>query len=275
MENKNQKIIVLGDSFAEINPNIDYLWQNILSKKLELDLVNIAQNGASSEWMMLKIAEYIEHNLEPDDLLILILPYWERVCIWPDHPDLNSIFPIESVKKDWVESIDDLPEILSEKLKHYSVEERRAFQYYFHYLKNEDLILTRTLALLNWFNNLSCKLKNKPLIFDSHKFVENFHANLHHCSVANGSLFEICENEFQSKELFEEYTNKGPFNDFRIGHMSPCNHEVLANKILDYFSNNDIPDLTSGFHEKIVKKEDVPVNKFENKSLFKKIRNLF
>lgn len=264
----NQKIIILGDSFAELRPDKDYLWQYLLANTFAKDLVNIAKNGASSEWMMLKIAEYLEPNLESSDFLVVIVPFWERVCIWPDHPDLNALFPLESADKDWVTNLDNLPLFISEKLKCYSLEERQAFQQYFQYLKNDELLMTKTAAMLNWINNISYKLNTKPLIIDSHRFVENYSINLSNCSVANGSLFPICEKEFISAKVFEQYTNSGPFNDFRTGHLSECNHKILAEKISTYFLHNEIPDLTMGFHEKIIDGSDT-----EKKSLLQKITN--
>lgn len=264
-----QKIIILGDSFAEIRPDLDYLWQHQLTKIFKTDLINIAHNGASSEWMMLKIAEYLEPNLEPDDLLVVIVPFWERVCFWPEHPDLNALFPLESIHSDWATEPNELPPLISKKLSYYTLEQRLAFEAYFKHLKNNDLILIKTAAMLNWINNISSRLNTKPLIMDSHKFVENYPINLNKCTVAKGSLFPICEKEFSSKKVFKEYTNSGPFNDFRTGHFSECNHNVLADKISNYFVKNETPDLTTGFYEKIIDGDIV-----KGKSFLQKIVNL-
>lgn len=248
----DKKIIVLGDSFAEIKPELNYLWQYQISKKLKRDLVNIAHNGASSEWMMLKISEYLEPNLNKDDLLIVIVPFWERVCFWPDNPDFNANFPLESMNKNWPESTDNIPDFIARRLNQYSYDEKLAFQSYFRYLKDDRLVLIKTEAMINWVNNIAQKLKKKPLILDSHRFIENYSINLNNCTVAKGSLFPICEKEFLSKKQFNEYTDNGPFHDFRTGHFSECNHTVLADKIADYFLNEEIPDLNKDFYEKII-----------------------
>lgn len=263
------KIIVLGDSFAELRPDQDYLWQKQLTKKFKKDLVNIAHNGASSEWMMLKISEYLEANLEQDDFLIVIVPFWERVCIWPEHPDFNANFPLEATHSDWTNCVDELPPFISERMKTHSLEERKAFESYFKYLKNDQLVLTKTAAMLNWVNNISYNLDKKPLILDSHRFIEHYPVNLNNCTVAKGNLFSICAKEFESEKAFKEYTNSGPFNDFRTGHFSECNHSVMTDKIYDYFTNGITPDLSKDFFEKIIQKETV-----KTKGLLQKVLDL-
>jgi hypothetical protein len=161
------------------------------------------------------------------------------------------------MNKNWIESTENIPEFIAQRLSQYSYHERCAFRDYFRYLKNDSLTLIKTEAMLNWINNISYKLVIKPLIIDSHNFIKNYSINLNNCSVAKGSLFPICEKEFYSSKLFEEYTNSGPFHDFRIGHFSECNHSVLASKISDYFLNNQIPNITSGFYERFIKESDL------------------
>lgn len=253
---ESKKIVILGDSFAEIDVNLKYLWQNIIREKLQRDIVNVAANGASSEWMMFKLFKYIQPNLQYHDFFIVIIPYFDRVCIWPEYPDLNSIFPIQTVNKHWLNNLETLPPILFNKLKDFSLKELTAFQYYFHYLHNTEFSIIKTLAFLNWINNISHTLEYKPLIIDSHNFIKNYTINLNNCTVAKGNLFSICENEYESKDLFYKLTNHGPFSDFRIGHMSECNHKIFATKILNYFNENIIPDLTTDFYTGFINEQD-------------------
>jgi len=262
-------LVVLGDSFAEIRPNIDYVWQLQLSQKLKLDLVNIAHNGASSEWLMLKISQYLEGNLTRSDRLVVIIPFWERICIWPDRPDLTNNYPLESLDKDWVKNTDKLPDFIKKKLDGLSLKEKTAFDYYFKHLKNDELTILKSSALLNWINNIGSNLDNPPIIIDSHCFVEHSNCNLENCVVAKGSLFPVCENEFASKDVFFEYTNTGPFNDFRAGHFSECNHTILAEKIYNTMINDCDLDITQGFYEGFV---DLPGT--QTKSWLQKVRDV-
>lgn len=235
------RVWILGDSFAETVPEKDYLWTIQLGQLMKKDVSVISANGAAGEWLMFKWNQLVVDDIKFDDFLVIIVPFWDRVCIWPEKPQLSKpltlIDPRNSNDPLWSDI---------------SYEERKAFRDYFLYLENQNLIELRTKSWLNWVNNSAEKLEIKPLIInvDNKKLVDDF--SLRHCAVANGFLETVCENEFTSIEIWRRLTEKALFCDFRIGHISESNHKILAEKIFRYFSHGVIPDLTSGFEANFI-----------------------
>jgi hypothetical protein len=241
MELLNQKIFILGDSFAEIDQEYDYLWQLKLAEDLKRDLVNVAANGASSGWLLLKLME-IDKHINPDDLLVLIIPYWERVCIWPQSPDLTSLISVDQIYSN---------KRITKKWEKYSKNEIDAFVKYFLYLKNDEIISSLQYALQNWVNSIGSRLIKKPLLIYGHQQnIEKIYLN--NCNYAQGELITASISEFQSLEIWDKICSAAPFVDPRICHFSKQNHLVLKNKILDYFSKDIIPDLQVGFESAII-----------------------
>lgn len=72
----------------------------------------------------------------------------------------------------------------------------------------------------------------------------------------DGILNDICNNEFSSQEVLEEYYLKT--TDNRWNHMSEVNHKILANKVSDFFlDKNHQIDLTQGFEKNIITKDNI------------------
>jgi hypothetical protein len=75
------RLIVLGDSFAEMSLNNEYdydPWQLIVSKHFKKELVNVAANGASCEWLTFQWSKFSQ-QLSRDDIVIVLIPFWYRV----------------------------------------------------------------------------------------------------------------------------------------------------------------------------------------------------
>lgn len=54
----------------------------------------------------------------------------------------------------------------------------------------------------------------------------------------------VCNNELlNTKKFFDSHKGQDP----RLNHMSPENHKILGDKIIDYFKNNTVIDLTKDF----------------------------
>jgi hypothetical protein len=69
----------------------------------------------------------------------------------------------------------------------------------------------------------------------------------------NGTLISICDDEFDNdvKPMMRSYDqNSG--KDPRLNHMSGPNHEILGNKIVEFFKNGTVIDLTSDFKKNIL-----------------------
>jgi hypothetical protein len=245
LKNDNKKLIVLGDSFAYFDHDCDYLWQRSVAFQLKRDLINVAANGASANWLISKLMQ-IENDISPDDLIILVVPYWERVCIWPNSPDLTSLISFDQIGKN---------ERADQKWKSYSTREKAAFESYFLYLKNNDFVISQYAALLHWINSIGSRLRENPLIifgFES-KYSTLY---LNNCNIAQGCLFEVGINEFKSIKTWDKLIENAPFTDPRIGHLSKVNHEILAEKLKKYYLQGIIPDLSSGFQKFFIEDSD-------------------
>lgn len=239
----NKKLIILGDSFGFVDPKINYLWQLSVASELKRDLVSIAENGASCNWLLSKLL-YAESEINKNDLIVLIVPYWERMCIWPQSPDLTSLACLDSLGKH---------ELSDAKWKPYTKKERQAFESYFLYLKNDNFILSLYAALMHWINSIGSRLEQKPLILFGFK-PEYSTVHLNNCDVAPGFLFDVCINEFKSIDTWHQIIENTPFVDSRIGHLSECNHKILAEKLIEYYTNGTVPDLTTGFQQFFIEK---------------------
>lgn len=239
----NKKLIILGDSFGFVDPTYDYLWQLSVASNLKRDLVSIAANGAASNWLLSKLL-YAEAGINEDDLLVLVVPYWERLCIWPQSPDLTSLACLDSLGKH---------ELSDAKWKPYTKKEQQAFESYFLYLKNDEFTRSLYAALMHWVNSIGSRLKQKPLILFGFKS-EYSTIQLNNCDIASGCLFDVCINEFKSIDTWYNIIENTPFVDPRINHLSECNHKVLAEKLIEYYTTGTVPNLTQGFHQFFIEK---------------------
>jgi hypothetical protein len=239
----NKKLIILGDSFGFVDLKCEYLWQLSVASELKRDLVSIAANGAACNWLISKLL-YAESGINDDDLVVLIVPYWERICIWPQSPDLTSLACLDSLGKH---------ELSNAKWKPHTKTEQQAFESYFLHLKNDNFILSLYAALMHWINSIGSRLKQKPLIlfgFES----EYSTVHLNNCDIATGSLFDVCIKEFKSIDTWYDIIENTPFVDLRICHLSECNHRILAQKLIEYYTSGTVPDLTQGFQQFFIEK---------------------
>jgi hypothetical protein len=71
-----------------------------------------------------------------------------------------------------------------------------------------------------------------------------------------GTLSQACFEEFDNETTLNEYYKKT--TDSRWNHFSEVNHKVLANKVIDYFTDVDHNiDLTVGFEKNIYTKDNI------------------
>ena len=239
----NKKLIILGDSFGFVDLKHEYLWQLSVASNLKRDLVSIAANGAACNWLLSKLL-YAESGINDDDLLVLIVPYWERLCIWPQSPDLTSLACLDSLGKH---------ELSDAKWKPYTKKEQQAFESYFLYLKNDEFTRSLYAALMHWVNSIGSRLKQKPLILFGFE-PEYSTTYLNNCDVASGFLFDVAIKEFKSIDTWNRIIENTPFVDPRINHLSECNHKVLAEKLIEYYTTGTVPNLTQGFHQFFIEK---------------------
>lgn len=239
------KLFVFGDSFAGLSEEqYNWSWQIDLAKRLKLDLYNISHNGASAEWLTLKIIEFYD-KIEKDDIVIALLPFWNRVCIWPEDPDFTHVYQYREDDERWMKKTDS---------------EIQAYKDYFYFLYNKDLTMAKMYSYCAWIDKLSYRLTNKPLIMFTREFQEFKNLPIENCVQAKGNLFAKSILEFENEKIWNDLTKDGGFTDFRLSHLSKPNHKILADKIYNYYSNNDVVDLNKGFNTGFLNQENFEEN---------------
>ena len=237
-------IWIFGDSFAELNADYDNEWQIQLSKHFKSTLYNVAHNGASSEWITLQLSKYW-NDISKEDIVIVLVPYWDRQCIFIDDPDFNHLVTIsKDAKKD-------------DRWKKYTKEQQEAFTQYFMYLHNESIVRTKTTTLYSWINNLKTDIK--PLVLETrNQEISNPFENIY--ATSHGYLMDVSIAEWANPDDWYSMTNKALYDDPRMSHMHQKNHNVLAEKIIKHFEQNESIDLTNGFHSNFLNKDCIDIH---------------
>jgi hypothetical protein len=70
-----------------------------------------------------------------------------------------------------------------------------------------------------------------------------------------GTLTDVCFGEFDNEKTLNSFYLKT--NDCRWNHLTEVNHNILAEKICNFFIKGEIVDLTSGFEKKIYTKNNI------------------
>jgi len=127
-----------------------------------------------------------------------------------------------------------------------SSQEREAFKNYFLHLMSDELTELKMFNLLNYVNNYAYYLDNKPLVINTREQIYP-ETILYNCDVALGDLMKVSTSEFESKTIWDQMTKHGLFKDPRCSHLTKENHQILANKIIEYILQGNLPDLRTGF----------------------------
>ena len=226
------KLFVFGDSFAGLSDNPpEWAWQVDLARRLKLDLYNISHNGASAEWLTLKIIEFYD-KIEEGDIVIALLPFWNRVCIWPEDPDFTHVYQYREDDPRWQKKTN---------------KEIQAYKDYFYFLYNKELTMAKMYSYCAWIDKLSHRLKHKPLLIYTREFNKFKNLPIENCAEATGNLFAKSVLEFENEKIWDELTKDGGFRDPRLSHLCKPNHATLADKIYNYYSKNEVVNLNKDF----------------------------
>lgn len=71
----------------------------------------------------------------------------------------------------------------------------------------------------------------------------------------NGNLFDLSNSEFDNIETRDKFYKMAP--DLRWNHLTEVNHKILADKVFDFFTENKMVDLTTGFQKNIYTKNNI------------------
>lgn len=228
-----KKLWVFGDSFTvHSEKNQEISWTYKLAKKLGVkEYRNHSQFGASNEY----ITAYLEASLkdiDKDDYIIILVTFKSRIWFFYDHPELSNLNA----------ATDDLIK------KAYGKNTVKAVEYYQKYLESERVQSLR----LNWYYGYLQHLESfYPNLMIIPAFDNGFHLDNNYETI--GSLFTIGENEYESLDVKSKvFIKRWNRFDMRSGHMCPDNHDILAEKIYNTYTNKIPLDLNNGFIKNII-----------------------
>lgn len=239
---------IFGDSFSELQApgQLGWEWQLQIANELRCDLYNVAHNGTSSEWITLQLSRHW-NSISKEDIVIVLIPNWDRQCIFSDSPDFTHLTTIENCNND---------QRTKQRWNKYSLDQRDAFAKYFMYLHDEELVKLKTSSLYSWINNL--KVDKVPLVLETrNQSVKNDFYN--HYVTATGNLMGVSEAEWKDINIWNTITSRALYHDPRISHLTKRNHSVLANKILEYIKHDVPVDLRTGFHTEIIDEGNIDI----------------
>lgn len=233
------KLWVFGDSYGvhiaqDPNSITPWFWAYELAKKLKCEKYeNHCQMGVSNEYIHYMIKEH-EDQIEKDDYVIVITTSILRKWFFEDRPFISNFY------------INNFNENVSR-------EEFESVRRYVVHLNNPNLNNIYFENFLGWLHFKSITKNWNMIIIPGFEFEE---FPISHKYTVNGSLIDVCSNEFYSEEdtkWFYDVYSKG--RDARAGHLIKDNHKILCNKVYNTFINNDILDLKNGFFKKVIKKD--------------------
>lgn len=204
-------------------------WIEEVAKGLPVTDLKVFSNfGISNEWIFKNAMEQ-SNNFSPDDYVIIQLTNSNRHWFFPDDPTSSNI----------AQSVSD---------SNHSKEKRKAIEGYLKYLQNDQMDYLIYSSIIYSFMYVKLALPGIKMLF------------LPGWGTAPGSIGNltnnVCDAEFDcfnTQELFYSKTGYDP----RLNHMTINNHYVLANKVVESFTNQTPIDLTTGFEANIYTKDNV------------------
>ena len=237
----NKKIWVFGDSYGvhlASNPkNITpWFWAYSLGKQLGCtDYKNFSQWAVGNDYIHHCI-DLHSKEISSEDYVIVISSSVNREWLIEDQPTLSNYY--------------------ANDLRQYTTKDR--YNSIVMYINN--LQFPRKLELN--FKKMLESIHYKALKYNWNLIVipgfEHDGFPVSEKYLVKGSLFDVCYNEFKTIEDREWfYNNFSNHIDKRAGHLIKNNHKILEDKLYNTFTNNTELDLTTGFEEKIISKNNL------------------
>lgn len=221
----DRSLWIFGDSFAsapEETGHADKAWTKQVAEALGCDTYrNYAMPGVSNDYIFHHLSESINKMAE-GDYCIIQTTQKHRQWFFND-PTLANY------------SIGDLGDYITK-------DQAKAIEYYITHLQSDSLDHTRFIQFSLALERIASLVKHVrflilPGFWGAHG--------------VTGTMITVCDNEFISVEGIADYYNSGDRNgkDPRCNHMSPVNHKVMADKVVDFFTTGKFIDLTTGFEQ--------------------------
>jgi hypothetical protein len=222
------KFWVFGDSFSTqdlpptpSNPSgkMDHLsWLGHVCKGLQIQEANIhADYGVSNDWIFHEFTTNI-NNMEEGDYVI----------IQPTQKHRQWFFEDPCISNYWIKDLEH----------HVSKEESTAVEMYVTHLQNDKLDDLRYVQFCLALERLGQLAQHLRILVLPGFFGVNG---------VIGTLVSISDAEFDKTTTAQKYYDANDGKDPRLNHMSAVNHEILGNKIVEFFNTGASIDLTKDF----------------------------
>lgn len=237
------KLWVFGDSYSiaisyldsadAVKAHIDKTiyttnWIEEVANRLPITELEVFSNfGISNEWIFKNVMEQ-SNNFGPDDYVIVQLTNSDRHWFFTEEPAASNL--AQCTNSLW------------------SREKKKAIEGYLKYLHNDQLNSLIYSSIIYSFMYVKQVLPSIKMLFlpgwgTAPGVIGNLTSN-------------VCDAEFDNvntQKLFYSKTGYDP----RLNHMTIGNHYVLANKVIESFTNQTPIDLTTGFETNIYTKENI------------------
>jgi hypothetical protein len=214
----------------------DWFWTYDVANQLNcLRYGNLCQMGVSNSYIQHTIQEHSD-QIKSEDYVIIVSTSSTRRWLIEDKPYISNFYAGK------IEQLVD-----SETFK--------AINYYIKHLINSKEDHLNMHSFLGWVHYMSDKHNWNVIVIPGFEY-DSYPVS--HKYTVNGSLMEVCFNEFATTgDCNWYYDNFCKGRDMRSGHMTKDNHTILANKIVDTFTNNTVLDLKNGFNKKIISRKTI------------------
>jgi hypothetical protein len=208
-------------------------WTSILSEKLtgNIEHINDSIVGCSNEFIFHRLMTRISEFKEGDYVVVSATSVNRRWLI-ERRPDVALHHATANINQE--------PGITKE--------ERAAILQYTTYLHSDtaaesihDAIFWATVYAAQRVESLGIKFLIVPGFKDIPGVI--------------GNLFDLSNLEFDELETRDKFYKKAP--DLRWNHLTEVNHNILAKKVFEFFTENKMVDLTDGFQKNIYTKNNI------------------
>jgi len=236
-----RKIWIFGDSYGTHLANdklkiTPWYWAYSLGKRLGCtEYKNFSQWGVGNDFIHYVIDLHSE-EISPEDYVVVVSSSVSREWLIKDEPTVSNYF------------VNDLHRFVSKDQYNAII----SYVKHLQFQKKTELNFKKMLGSIHYMTD---KFNWNSIIIPG--FEHNGFPVSHKYSV-NGSLFDVCYNEFKTTKDQEWFYNHfSKHIDRRAGHLIKNNHKILEDKLYNTFTNNAVLDLTTDFEEKIISKNNL------------------
>jgi hypothetical protein len=228
------KLIVYGDSYASSTEHSKG-WTSFLAEKLNLQEINRAVDGSSSEYAIEKFINDFKNNIiKDDDIIIFVLstPGRLNLSYQQEFPGTASQF-LHDVSTN------------NSSYKWYK-QNRQHLQWYFLNRNGNEACINLE-SYIHMLRNFAEMHPNIKLLFleNSDHYMEMPYSNtLPNFLRPRIYLTNIANNEIRNFKSYFDWTSSIPGVDYRINHLSNKNKEILINLVIESLETMTVSNIT-------------------------------